>query len=319
MRPAIPLLAVLLLPVVAQAGGLQTRNEAALSRFAALPLTGTPALAAEGPEQWQFTTDLTSEFYAEDLGRESVRLDGETLRLGIDVRGRWSASVDWGLRLNLLDTGGGFLDRFIEDWHDIFSLPNGGREQFAQDQYRYQLVQDGVTVLDTDRTARGLGDLEARVGFALRPGQVLRLMLKLPTGDDARLTGGHLGAALWLDSALPFADGSAWGGHYSVGGSLQQTRGALADRQQPAAGFASLGLQRHLIGPLSALGQLYAHTPLYRNVDSDIGDPGLQLSLGGRWAFNDRWQADLAFQEDLIVNASPDFSLHFALRYHGSR
>ena len=79
--------------------------------------------------------------------------------------------------------------------------------------------------------------------------------------------------------------------------------------------LASAGLDWNLWRSLSVLGQIYGHTALYRDVASEIGDPGLQLALGARWALSPQWSADLAFQEDLIVNASPDFSLHLGIRF----
>lgn len=315
IAPLFALLPLLLVPAIAVAGPLQTRNEAALSRYAALPVLGEHTLVSAGTTTFTLRTDLTNEFYAEDRGTESARVDGETWRTTLDLRRRVGASVELGLRLSLIDTGGGFLDRFIEDWHGFFGLPNGGRESFPQDQFGYALARDGNTLLSVQDKGTGLGDVEAVVGFALRPGQTLRVMAKLPTGDRDRLHGGHWGGALWLDTALPFAADSAWAGHYSIGASGQARGGALSTRQRPFTAFGGIGLERRVWGPLSLLGQLYAHTPLYRDLDTDVGNPGLQLALGGRWQMRPRWQLDLAFQEDLITHASPDFSLHAALRF----
>ena len=308
-------LSLLALPLALPAQPLQTRNEAALSRYAALPVMGVSTLAPAGVTVVGFNTDLTNEFYAEDRGGESTRIDGETWRHTLQLRRRLGPSVELGLRASLIGSGGGFMDRFIEDWHRVFGLPNGGRENFPQDRFGYALVKDGQTLLDVRERGTGLGDVEAEIGFALRPGQVLRVMAKLPTGDRDRLQGGHWGGALWLDNALPFTTGSPWQGHYSVGVSAQETAGALAERQRPVTALGSVGLSRVVWGPLSLLGQLNAHTSLYRGLDTDVGNPGLQLALGGRWQVNPRWQLDLAFQEDLITHASPDFSLHAALRF----
>jgi hypothetical protein len=313
--PAVSLLALLALPALALASPLQTRNEAALSRFALLPVLGETRLAPRERAAISLQLDLTSEFYLDQTARESLRLDGETLNLQLHVHQGFGPHWELGLRLSLLDTGGGFMDSFIENWHDWFGLPNGNREQAPQDEYRYRIVRDGEVLLDRREGASGLGDTQVLAGYRRVDGRVWRAALKLPTGDADRLSGGSWGAAAWVDQILPFAAEGRWSGQLSLGGAVQETAGALADLQRPAQAFGQLAVQARVWGPLSALGQLYAHSPLYETLENEAADPGLQLALGGRWRFNPRWALDLAFQEDLIVNASPDFSLLLGLRY----
>jgi hypothetical protein len=316
--PALPLLALLTLPSLTFASPLQTRNEAALSRFALLPVLGEVQLAPLRGTAMNLQLDLSNEFYLDPAGRESVRLDGETLNLKLHAYQRLDAHWELGLRLSLLDAGGGFMDSFIENWHDWFGLPNGRREQLPQDEYRYQILRDGEVLIDQGEQSTGLGDSQLLLGYQAQEGRVWRAALKLPTGEADRLSGGSWGLAAWVDQALPFADAGRWRGQLSLGAAAQETVGALDAFQRPAHAFGQLALQVQLWGPLSGLGQLYAHSPLYKTLESDVADPGLQLALGGRWTLNANWAVDLAFQEDLIVNASPDFSLLLGLRYRPS-
>lgn len=300
----------------AQGQGLSTRNEASLSRFAPLPVVGEGALPGAGQQRWALTLDLTNEFYADTLPDETVLLDGETLNSTLrwrrGINDRWAIGVD----VPFLSSGGGLLDSWIEDWHEWFGLPNGNREQFAQDDYRFVLTQNGNTVFERDRGTRDLGNITLRAGYALSETRRLLAQVSLPTGRANALTGGTWGAALWLEGDGRFDQHGRWGGFYSLGATVQERRGALANLQQPYSAFASAGLDWNLWRALSLLGQLYTHTALYKDVDTDIGDPGLQLALGARWTFSPQWSADLAFQEDLIINASPDFTLHLGIRFH---
>ena len=309
-------IALLITPIASvQAQGLMTRNEASLSRFAPLPVVGEGALPKAGQSHWGLTLDLTNEFYVEVLADETAQLDGETL--ATTLRWRHGLSERWavGIDLPLVDSGRGFLDRWIEDWHEWFGLPNAGREQFPQDQYRFALTQNGATVFERDRGTTDLGDVNLRGSYALNPQRRMHAQLSLPTGRATALTGGTWGFAGWLEEDRRFGSAGRWGGFYSLGATAQQRRGPLADLQAPYSAFASAGLDWNLWRSLSVLGQIYGHTALYRDVASEIGDPGLQLALGARWALSPQWSADLAFQEDLIVNASPDFSLHLGIRF----
>jgi len=300
----------------AAAQGLLTRNEASLSRFAPLPTVGEGALPAAGRSHWALSLDLTNEFYADVVANESVLLDSETLNGTLRWRGGIADGWMVGVDLPLLHSGGGVLDSWIEDWHGWFGLPNGNREQFEQDRYRFSLVQDGAPRLARTRGTQGLGDVALRLGRALGARHHLHGLISAPTGSAERLTGGTWGAALWLESAARFGADGRWGGFYSAGATVQERRGPLADLQRPYSAFGSAGLDWSAWRALSLLGHLYGHTALYRDVATDIGDPGLQLALGARWRFSPQWAVDLAFQEDLIINASPDFSLHVGIRFH---
>lgn len=309
------LLTGLALSLHGHAQSVMTRNEASLSRFAPLPVVGEGALLAAGRNHWALTADLTNEFYTDTVGTETVLLDGETLNT--TLRWRRGLGDGWavGADLSLLNSGGGLLDNWIENWHEWFGLPNGQREQFEQDRYRFALTHNGDTRFARNRGVTEPGDVRLRLSRSMVGARQVHAQLSVPTGRADALTGGSWGGALWLEESWRFGDGR-WGGFVSGGGTLQETRGMLADLQRPVTGFASGGLDWNLWRDLSLLGQLYAHTALYEDVASDIGDPGLQLALAARWRFSPEWSADLAFQEDLIVNASPDFSLHLGIRFH---
>ena len=122
------LLAVLCWSSSTHAGGLPVRTESSLARGILLPALG------QSPDDsgWRWQIDLTNEFVLAQNGSESLVLDAETasLRLAETVQ----INADWfaGAELQLLRTGGGFMDSLIEDWHEFFGLPNAGRERRPQ-------------------------------------------------------------------------------------------------------------------------------------------------------------------------------------------
>src|SRR3546814_1931710 len=102
--------------------------------------------------------DWTYEFVVAQRGGEDLLLDGESLRLGPSGRirhGQWL----FGAELPLLFTGGGSLDGLIENWHDWFGLPNGGREQRPRGKYAYRYNDNGIGVLDDEHGHSGIGDM----------------------------------------------------------------------------------------------------------------------------------------------------------------
>src|SRR5690606_26534324 len=94
--------------------------------------------------------------------------------------------------------------RPIQEFHDAFDLPNGGRELVPNDQFRSSLVIDDRLVYEGEQRP-GLGDLAVTQAWRLvgGPGSPFRLALRtgveLPTGDADRGYGSgeiDLGAAL---------------------------------------------------------------------------------------------------------------------------
>lgn len=302
-------------PVTVSAGAsLSTHNQSTLARGFALPPLGETA--PEAPGAWRLTVDLTSEFVDKEVGDEALLLDGETQRYGLRYAGGWGGDRgDWSFELPLLHTGGGFLDGLIEDWHDVFSLPEGGRQDAPRDRYRYRYVRDGVTVLDVEQGGTNLGDVELGAGWQLWHGLMLRGLVKLPTGDEDELTGGNLGGAAWVDWAWPLPEDGRIAGFLSAGVSVNEDAQALESLQEGVIPFGGVGMGVQLLPSLQALTQLYAHAPLYDDTEiTALERAGLQFTLGGRWCPGaGPTCVELSFQEDFIVASSPDFSLRLAL------
>lgn len=304
----------LCLPPVVAAGGLVTTNESALARGFAIPAYGQPDVPASGQDGWIVSADLSSEFEEQEDGGEFLRLDGETQRWTARYRRGigtgWEASVE----VPLLHVGGGFLDSAIENWHDFFGLPQGGRKQAPQDRLSYRYVRDGVTQLAVEDGGTGLGDVRVGVGRALADGLVLRAQLKLPTGEEDLLGGGNVGGAAWLDWALPLPAGSGFSGFLSGGVSGQEHADALPSRMQnDIIPFGGVGLAVRVFDGVEILAQLEAHAPLFDHTEMDaLKRAGLQFVLGTRWCLSDTHCLELSFQEDPVVASSPDFSLRLA-------
>jgi hypothetical protein len=303
-------------PVVLQAGAaaLSTHNQSTLARGFALPPLGDTAPRKAGA--WGLSADLTNEFANKREASEALLLDGESQRYALRYLGGWAGDRgDWSVEVPLLHVGGGFLDGLIEDWHDAFSLPGGGREDAPRDRVSYVYERDGVTLLEVNEGGTHLGDVQLGAGWQPWAGLMLRGMVKLPTGDEDDLAGGNLGAAAWLDWAWPMPEGAPVSGFVSAGVSANEDADVLESLQKNVIPFGGVGVGVRLLPSLQAIAQLYAHGPLYD--DSAIGaleDAGLQFTLGGRWCPGAAPTClELSFQEDLIVDSSPDFSLRLAL------
>ncbi len=286
-----------------------TVNQGALARLYALP---SPA-AADAATGTRLQLDWANENVIQQLGNESLRVDGESLRLAISQRWQWR-SWRFSAELPLLSTGGGMLDSGIEEWHHWFGLPNGGRDQIPRDEYRYRYVRNGVTVMDVSDAGTGLGDLRLGAARCNETQGCLRVMAQLPTGDADKLTGGGLGAAAWYEQGFHLGSSARWSGAIAGGLSATRADGPMEDQVKPVVPFGWLSLAYALTERLDAGAQFYLHGPLYddSNIEA-LERAGGVLAFGFRYRSSERtyWYAGL--QEDVITNSSPDFAIHFAV------
>lgn len=309
--------ALLLLPMGASQGAeLGVSNEAALARATFLPALGETQVAAESV-QWRLSVEFSNEYVEKSGSNEQLILDGETqsytLSLSRGLSRRWTAHF----LLPLLHTGGGFLDSHIDGWHEMFGLPEGGRDEVPHDSFRYTYTRNGQTLFDLREGGTGFGDLQVGLGHALWQGALLRASVDLPTGNENRLTGGSWGAAMWLDQGFGLESGSKWAAYLSAGASLNQKVGPLEDLQKALVPIAGAGLSIRAWSRLELLANVYLHGRLYDGSKlAPLDRPGMPLAAAARWCLAPKSCLELGFQEDLSVSASPDFTLRLAFRQH---
>ena len=291
-------------------------NEATLSRTTALPKLGQASVLDANEVSTHFGIDWSNEYVQRQNANESITLDGETGHFDWGLRYGVLPGVEIGIDVPLLVTGGGILDGAIESYHSAFGLPNGGRELAPRDRYRFQYVRDGQTLLDRERGAQNLGDIELSSGVAVTSALALRALVKLPTGSTRELTGGNLGSALWLDYD-PFGDSSRWFGFVSGGVSYNESSRLLPAQQEQLVGLLGLGAGYRAFRRVALMAQFYGHTALYRDSELNaLTRPGGQLVFGTRIGVAPHLSVDVGAQEDVSINSSPDFGIHVGLNYH---
>ena len=289
-------------------------NGSTLARAFALPNLGDGAVMARARSETTWTYDVVIEYVAEgNCAVECILLDGETSRLRLSHRRGLGDGWDVTFETSLLDRGGGFLDGWIQDWHDWFGLPNGGRERTPDDQYRFRYERQNVVLLDEAGGGTGLGDSTITLGRRLGKGSALRGMAKLPTGDDDSLEGGVAGYALWLEPAAVLAPRVDT--FVALGVSYSERGPALAQMQRREVVFGGVGLAIPVTTTVRLALQVQGHGRLFDGSElTPLARPGMPLSVGLQFRTSARGSFELGFQEDPSVNGSPDFAAYLTLR-----
>lgn len=296
-------------------------NQSPIIQIHGLPAIDNANILDEGRTRYRLVHDLASNYTFKNTGNESLLFDGEINRSTFFYSRGVADNWEWGVQIPFVSHGGGSLDAFIEDWHDTFGLPQGGRDVAPHNQLTYFYQRNGVTKLLLTESASGIGDLRLTMGkqwssTGKNTRLALRGLLSFPTGDSDELRGsGSTDVAVWAtaDQTRQWFDfpGSLFGG----GGLLLMGDGdVLADQQRHFAAFGSLGAGAHVLPRMSLKLQLDIHSPLYDDSGLEqINATAVRLLMGGDLQLTKNIKLDLMVSEDITVHASPDVVFHLGV------
>lgn len=328
-RRAVFLLAVSLscLPLYAEAvTPFFSANQNPLLQVHDLPPIGSARILAKNQSRYRLVADHASLYTSISEADESLLLDGENSRITFAFAQGLSNGWEWGVQIPYLRHGPGELDSFIQDWHDLFGLPQGGRDTAPRNRLLYQYIRKGVTRFELSQASSGLGDIRIGAGRQWHIADndtniALRGMLGLPTGDAQQLRGsGNFDAAFWISADRE----QQWFGKQGLGkqsglfggvGVLLMAPGdVLPELQRRAAIFGSLGAGVQVSPRATLKLQADFHTALYSDSElSSISANAVQLAMGGEVRLGNKTFLDIGVIEDLTVNAAPDVVFQLGL------
>jgi len=270
---------------------------------------------APGAAELRVVSAYSSIFEVGDGNSGAVSFDGELWRTSALFRTGLGASTDLEVEVPFVYASSGFLDVFIETWHGLLGLPDGGRETRPHFDYDMDIRALGQEAWQMTGDRLGLGDVPVIVTHRFvdargsSPAVFVRGAVELPVGSEEDGFGNGAidwGLGLGLESSFAdwtFGAGAGW-----------------TDRARPES-FAHVGLEVEdgLAASLSGEWRWSATSSLllnlrYENAVSDdlgieeLGGDVVELDLGVTFdaGASSRWT--LAFSEDLISESGPDFT-----------
>lgn len=259
-----------------------------------------------------------------DWGTFATQSTGLTERLTFDgefvtATGRWQwlrGGWRFGIDVPAVYQSGGTLDRLIDDFHQLFGLPEGDRPVQPIDELQISYADEQGTRFDVRGDDWGLGETHLHVGRALRQSPTTfsawRAHLKLPTGSTRRILGsGTVGAGVeWhaLKRTQWRGRGLTWFG--GAGVQWQDGSDILPDRAKRTAAFGHVGGRLFLRPSLSAMVQFDVHTPYFRSGLDGI-ENAYSMTFGGRWQRARGDAFEFTMYEDIKPRSTPDVVFQF--------
>ncbi|HEY3309278.1 MAG TPA: DUF3187 family protein [Desulfuromonadaceae bacterium] len=302
----------------------RTVNQSPLIRIFGMPAESEATVVPKGHFSASLVQDVASNYTVSKNAREQISLDGESYRWTLAGRYGFGNRYEMGIEIPYLLEGGGFLDSFIVDWHNTFSLPQGGRDSAPKNRLNYSYRKDGIQKLDMHRAGSGIGDISLTGAIKLYDQQdkdshdslALRAAIKLPTGDTSSLRGsGSLDTSLSLCGSMNnFTEWGALGVFGSLGGMALTDGKVLADQQQHLVGFGTLGIGWGPADWISFKFQLNGNTAFYRGSSlAELSKASVVLVSGGALRLPGNYRLDIGVSEDVMVATAPDVAFHLGL------
>jgi hypothetical protein len=302
-------------------GPLQTTNRLPLHLPFLKPRPVPVDLPARGDFDVTVAAEYSNTFFDHRNDRWDVLMDMEMMVAEVSLA--YSPASKTALRLDLpfVSMGSGFLDGFLENYHDALGVSNSGREKRPKNDYAYRVTKDGLTWVQGEPGTLHIADMAVSAQYELMKDRgdlkmtgSLLMSLKLPTGDPDRGLGsgafdfGIYAPMRWSVDPWSFflMPGAAFVGD-------PQTQGAHVSARNSIALFG--GVAYDYSPRTTWLVQLNFYTSPIEQMDLDDLDHGaLELDIGFYRLLAEDCILEFALGEDL-TRALPDFNLRLGLRW----
>jgi len=249
----------------------------------------------------------------------SVRLDMEIAEIMIRYKKEVLPSLEVGVEVPVLSFNSGFLDGFLNSYHNFFGLSDYGRKNRPDNEFLYEVEKQGALFLQGKNGSVGIGDIRFTVKKRLMTGNPvvsLKADLELPTGKASEGFGsGNIdgGVSMLMDIKISERV-MAYGNLGAIIPGDVRGREKIKLRE---SFYAGTGIEAAVFKEFSLLGQvLIQNSPYPKTGVPSIDRPSVILSLGGRYT-SGKHSIDLSFTEDPNTAGAPDFtaSLSYKKRF----
>jgi hypothetical protein len=290
---------------------LGSRNQTPLALFFVYMTPDRAAAIEKGELDLDIVFDYSNLIQEQHTENEFLRFDLEYLRTLVALKRGFGRGLELGFEVPFYVYYGGFLDPFVDSFHQALGLPNRLRGQTPYGLVDFQYRRGDRVVFAGMSSFGAVGDvtLEAKKTLYARRARSLavRGALKLPTGDPQNLSGSgatDLGLGVAFDRIGP-KYGLYLNANYHFLGA--------PERFETRDYFSFMaGVDWRFKPHLAALLQVDYLRPPIRGEVLNLTEPGIQLALGLRYRHSEAFTYEWRLVEDLS-SFSPDFTFAFQM------
>ena len=302
-------------------GPLAFQNRFPLHFLFLTPRPASPVIPRNGQWHAAAVLEYTSVNFDHRNGQWDFVMDMELATLNVAFALGLGDRLAVSFEAPLVTMQDGFLDGFLETYHDTLNVSNYGREDRPRDTYGYVIRHDGEVWIDSRTTGWSLADSTLSLDFALpRPSASGHLYgklmgrVKLPVGDpDLGLGSGQMDIGIYWSAGW---NSGRWSFYLMPGYAWiadPDTRGAEIQARNSMGLFLGAGF--HYNERWRWVAQINGYSSMVETTGiSELDNGSVQLDIGFRYRIRPNWHLLFSFAEDLTL-ATPDFTLRAGMTW----
>lgn len=313
-------------------GPLHVRNQFPPHLMFLTPHPDSPGVVPEDRFKLSLSADYSSIFVNETSADWNTLIDMEMTVLDFLFEYGMTEYLTLSLDIPLISMDGGFLDGFLEDYHDTFGFPNYGREERPKNEFAYSLTKNGQEWFSAESGGLRLADGSISAKLSLTDEETglfqknrfsstsvsLAYTLKIPAGDeDAGFGSGGFDHGFSVLSQFRFPSFALYLNPSVFFLSDPETSGPDISVNTIFGMFA--GGEYALSDSWTLAAQLNYYTSPFENTGiSQLDDDSLELALGFICELTPAVSLEFAFCEDL-THSAPDFNIHVRVKVESGK
>ncbi|MDA8141129.1 MAG: DUF3187 family protein [Desulfobacteraceae bacterium] len=303
-------------PAWTDVGPISTQNHFPLFMLFLTPRPTNAMIPAQGEFEMRAALNYSRISMYDHSDQWSVAQDMEMTVVDLCLKYGLASRVALRLDIPIVSMNSGFLDRYVNGYHESIDVPTYGPDNV----FAYRVRKEGQLWIEGESGVFKMTDITLSGQWQwLRPasssgwsGSVLT-SLKLPTGEvengygSGRLDWGLFAPTQWSGAAWSFylMPGVIWPGN-------PDSPGPSIGARTSVSFFAGAAYQYCEKWQWLLQGNFFS-SPLEKTGISKIDDGAFEMTLGARYAASTKLSWELALSEDLFTIAAPDFTVHLGL------
>jgi hypothetical protein len=293
-------------------GPLQVRNQ-----FPFFLYLNTPYLESALVEN-SFSASLSysSLNLVESSSKWDIGLDMEVTELNLRFRKNIRDFIELGIELPIFSFNSGFMDDFLNSYHDAFGFPDYGRSNRPDNEFLYEVRRNGKLVVKGENGHIGIGDIRLTLKKPLLnsdPAISIKGDIELPTGDaKAGYGNGRIdaGIAVLMDKKLS----EYFKSYLNIGAVFPGNLRGHEEITLREFLYGGAAIEASFWKNISLIVQVFVQGAPFPKTDiSSIDNAAVLLSLGGRYSSGNN-NFEFSLTEDPNTSGAPDFTLNFSFK-----
>lgn len=293
-------------------GPLQVRNQFPLF----MPINAPYLDKATTETSFSAGISHSSVYLVERSSEWDIGLDMEITEFNLRFKKNIRDFIELGIELPILSFSSGFMDGFLNTYHDAFGFPDYGRSKRPDNKFLYEVRRNGKLVVKSKNGHIGIGDIRLSFKKPLLnrdPAISIKGNIELPTGDAKTGYGNgsiDAGIAVLMDKKLS----ECFKSYLNIGAVFPGNLRGHEEINLREFFYGGAAIEASFWKNISLISQVFIQGSPFPKTDiSSVDRLAVLLSLGGRYSSGNN-NFEFSLTEDPNTSGAPDFTLNFSFK-----